>query len=88
MRASCLGHRAHLACWGFLLCRLSGLAQAVSLPLDFLKLGLAADAAALDSLLDWTRAPLVRASEIALAAALVVELVGGAQLLVQELWPW
>ncbi len=88
MRAPSLGHRAHFAWWGALLRRLSGLALAVFLPLHFLALGLAADAAALDPFLDWTRAPLVRASEIALAAALVVHLVSGAHLLVQELWPW
>jgi fumarate reductase subunit D len=81
-------HRSHFGWWAALLHRLSGLAIALFLPLHFLALGLALDSASLDGFLDWTRAPLVRATEAILVAALVVHLIGGARILLREVWPW
>lgn len=88
MAAPRLGHRGHPAWAAYLLHRLSGLALALFLPLHFLALGLALDQAAFDVFLDWTRSPWLRASEIALALALLLHLLGGARLLWRELRPW
>jgi len=81
-------HRDHPAWWAYLLHRLSGLAIALFLPLHFLALGLALDAAALDGFLDWARAPWVRVSEVGLIVALIAHLIGGTRLLLREVWPW
>lgn len=81
-------HRDHPGWWAYLLHRLSGLAIALFLPLHFLALGLALDAAEFDGFLDWTRAPLVRVTEAVLVAALILHLIGGARMLLREVWPW
>ncbi|SEH25521.1 hypothetical protein [Magnetospirillum fulvum] len=81
-------HRDHPGWWAYLLHRLSGLVIALFLPLHFLALGLALDAAMLDDFLDWTHAPLVRVTEIVLVVALIAHLIGGARLLLREVWPW
>ena len=64
-----------------LLHRLSGIALAIFLPLHFLAL-----ATALDSFLAVTRTPLVRASELALVAALATHMTLGLRLLAIELF--
>ena len=68
-----------------LLHRLSGIALAIFLPLHFLALATALDgAAALDSFLAITRAPLVKASECLLVAALVTHMTLGLRVLAVE----
>ncbi len=68
-----------------LLHRLSGVALAVFLPLHFLALATALDgAAALDSFLAVTRAPLVEASECLLVAALATHMTLGLRILAIE----
>ena len=69
-----------------LLHRLSGIALAIFLPLHFLALATALDGAnALDTFLALTRAPLVRASELALVAALATHMTLGVRILAIEL---
>ena len=69
-----------------LLHRLSGVALAIFLPLHFLALATVLDGAnALDSFLALTRAPLVRASELALVAALATHMTLGVRILAIEL---
>ena len=78
------GHlrRGYLAA---LLHRLSGIALAIFLPLHFLALATALDgAAALDSFLAVTRAPLVKASECLLVAALATHMTLGLRILAIE----
>jgi len=68
-----------------LLHRLSGLALAIFLPLHFLALATALNgAAALDSFLEITHAPLVKASEFLLVAALATHMVLGLRILAIE----
>jgi fumarate reductase subunit D len=68
-----------------LLHRLSGIALAIFLPLHFFALATALDGAAvLDSFLAVTRAPLVRASECALVAALATHMTLGLRILAIE----
>jgi fumarate reductase subunit D len=68
-----------------LLHRLSGIALAIFLPLHFLALATALDgAAALDSFLAITRAPLVKASECLLVAALATHMTLGLRILAIE----
>jgi fumarate reductase subunit D len=70
-----------------LLHRLSGIALAIFLPLHFLALATALNgAAALDSFLAVTRTPLVRASELALVAALATHMALGLRVLAIELF--
>jgi succinate dehydrogenase subunit D len=70
-----------------LLHRLSGIALAIFLPLHFLALATALDgAAALDSFLAVTRAPLVKASECLLVAALATHMTLGLRVLAIELF--
>jgi fumarate reductase subunit D len=65
--------------------RLSGIALAIFLPLHFFALASALDgAAALDSFLAVTRAPLVKASECALVAALATHMTLGLRILAIE----
>jgi len=72
--------------WAALAHRLSGIALAIFLPLHFLALATALDgAAALDSFLAVTRAPLVQASECALVVALAAHMTLGLRLLAIEL---
>jgi fumarate reductase subunit D len=72
--------------WAALLHRLSGVALAIFLPLHFLALATALDGAdALDSFLAVTRMPLVRASELALVAALATHMTLGLRVLAIEL---
>ncbi len=72
--------------WAALVHRLSGIALAIFLPLHFLALATAlAGAAALDSFLALTRAPLVQASECALVVALATHMTLGLRLLAIEL---
>ena len=81
--------RNHPAWWAFLVHRLSGLALAVFLPVHFLVLGQAlAGEAALDGLLAWTQAPLVKAAEWGLVVLLAAHLTGGLRLLALEFLPW
>jgi fumarate reductase subunit D len=69
-----------------LLHRLSGIALAIFLPLHFLALATALNgASALDSFLAVTRTPLVRASELALVAALATHMALGLRILAIEL---
>jgi fumarate reductase subunit D len=69
-----------------LLHRLSGIALAVFLPLHFLALATALDgAAALDSFLAVTHAPLVKATECALVVALATHMTLGLRVLAIEL---
>ncbi|HUF86423.1 MAG TPA: succinate dehydrogenase [Thermohalobaculum sp.] len=81
-------HRNHRAWWAFLGHRLSGLALAAFLPLHFLMLGLAVEAAALDRALAWTELWPVKLAEWGLVVLLGLHLVFGARLLVLELLPW
>jgi fumarate reductase subunit D len=82
-------NRGHPAYWAFLVHRLSGIVLALFLPLHFLVLAQALKgAAALDAFLDWTRAPWVIASEIALVFALAAHLTGGLRLLFIEFVGW
>jgi fumarate reductase subunit D len=68
-----------------LLHRLSGIALAIFLPLHFLALATALDgAAALDSFLAVTRAPLVKTSECVLVAALATHMTLGLRILAIE----
>ena len=70
-----------------LLHRLSGIALAIFLPLHFLALATVLDGAnALDSFLALTRMPLVRASELALIAALATHMTLGLRILAIELF--
>jgi fumarate reductase subunit D len=70
-----------------LLHRLSGVAIAIFLPLHFLALATALNGAnALDSFLALTRTPLVRASELALVAALATHMTLGLRILAIELF--
>ena len=81
-------HRSHPAYWAFLLHRLSGVTLALFLPVHFLVLGTAVEAAALDALLAWTEAPLVKLAESGLVVLLAVHLAGGLRLLALEFLPW
>ena len=69
--------------------RLSGVGLAVFLPLHFWALGQAlGGAASLDAFLDWSRAPLVKVSEIGIVLLLALHLTGGLRLLAVEFLPW
>lgn len=81
-------HRNHRAWWAFLGHRLSGLALAAFLPLHFLTLGLAVEAAALDRALAWAELWPVKLAEWGLVVLLALHLFFGARLLVLELLPW
>ncbi len=81
-------HRSHPAYWAFLLHRLSGVTLALFLPVHFLVLGTAVEAAALDALLAWTEAPLAKLAESGLVVLLAVHLAGGLRLLALEFLPW
>lgn len=71
--------------WAALLHRLSGIALAIFLPLHFLALATVLDgAAAFDSFLAVTNAPLVKASECALVAALTTHMALGLRILAIE----
>jgi fumarate reductase subunit D len=81
-------HRNHRAYWAFLGHRLSGLALAAFLPFHFLFLGLAVDAAALDTALAWADSLLAKLAEWGLVTLLALHLAFGLRLLVLELLPW
>jgi len=81
-------HRNHKAYWAFLGHRLSGLALAVFLPVHFLVLATALDAARFDALLAWTEQPLVKAAEWGLLVCFALHMFFGARLLMIELTPW
>ena len=82
-------HRNHPLFWAFLLHRVSGLLLVLFLPFHFLVLGLALEgAAALDSFLVWSEAPLVKVAEFGLVALFAVHMLGGLRLLALELLPW
>jgi fumarate reductase subunit D len=82
-------NRGHPAYWAFVVHRVSGVLLALFLPLHFLALGRAlAGAAALDGLLDWTRQPLVEASEVVLVFLLAAHFAGGLRLLGVEFIGW
>jgi fumarate reductase subunit D len=81
-------HRHHLAWWAFAAHRLSGLAMVLFLPLHFAALGQLVDQSRFDAFLDWTRSPVLKASEALLVAALALHLAGGLRLLALEFLPW
>ncbi len=81
-------HRNHRAWWAFLGHRLSGLALAGFLPVHFLVMGLALEAAALDRFLVWTDLGVVKLAEWGLVVLLALHLMFGLRLLVLELRPW
>jgi fumarate reductase subunit D len=69
--------------------RLSGLALALFVPFHFWALGQAlAGPQALQSFLDWTRQPLVKAGEWGLVLLLALHLALGLRVLALELLPW
>ena len=75
--------------WASVVQRVSGVLLALFLPLHFLVLGLALeDAAALDTFLVWTEAPLVKLAEWGLVLLLTAHLAAGLRLLALELLPW
>lgn len=75
--------------WLHLVHRLSGLALALFLPLHFLVLGQAISGAApLQTLLDITRLPLVRAMEWAVVVSLAAHLAAGIRILCIEFLAW
>ncbi len=81
--------RRHPGYAAFMAHRVSGVALALFLPAHFLVLGLALeDAAALDTFLVWSQAPLVKVAEWGLVILLTAHLAAGARLLVIELLPW
>jgi fumarate reductase subunit D len=80
-------HRAHghPSWWAFWLHRVSGLLLALFLPLHFLALGQALTApAALDDVLRFADAPLVKMAEWGLVTLLALHLGGGVRLLLIE----
>ncbi len=82
-------HRHHPLWIAFIVHRVSGLALALFLPAHFYVLGLAIEGgAALDVFLDWTRTPLVKATEVGLVFLLAAHLFGGLRLLALEFLPW
>jgi fumarate reductase subunit D len=80
--------RNHPGYWAFLLHRLSGLALVLFLPVHFLVLGLALDAAALDGAIAWTARPLVKVGEWGIVVLLAAHMTGGVRLLMLEFLPW
>jgi fumarate reductase subunit D len=76
------------AYWAFVVHSVSGLALALFLPLHFYALSQALDPARFDRFLEWTRQPLVRATEILVVMALAAHLAGGVRLLFAELVAW
>ncbi|MEO1494027.1 MAG: succinate dehydrogenase, cytochrome b556 subunit [Pseudomonadota bacterium] len=80
-------HRAHKAYWAFIGHRLSGLALALFLPLHFLTLATALDAARFDEVLAWTENPLVKIAEWGLLTCLGLHLMFGLRLLMIEFAP-
>ncbi len=80
--------RNHPGYRAFLLHRLSGLALVLFLPVHFLVLGLALDAAAFDAAIAWTDQPLVKVGEWGLVVLLAAHLTGGVRLLMLEFLPW
>ncbi len=80
--------RNHPGYWAFLLHRLSGLALVLFLPVHFLVLGLALDAAAFDAAIAWTDQPLVKVGEWGIVLLLAAHLTGGVRLLMLEFLPW
>lgn len=81
-------HRNHPAYWAFVLHRVSGLLLAIFLPLHFLTLGLALEAAALESFLRWSAHTPVKLAEAGLVILLAAHLTGGLRLLAIEFLPW
>ena len=83
------GSRDHPAYWAFAVHRLSGLLLVLFLPAHFYVLSRAIQgAAALDAVLVWTEAPLVKAAEVGLIILLAAHLTGGLRLLAVEFLPW
>ncbi len=81
--------RRHPGYAAFLVHRVSGVLLALFLPAHFLVLGLALEsAAALNSFLSWTEAPLVKLAEWGLVVLLAAHLAAGLRLLAIELLPW
>ena len=81
--------RSHPAWWAFLVHRLSGLLLTLFLPLHFWTLATALEGeAALQSALEWTEQPLVKAGEVLLVLLLAAHLTGGARILMLEFLPW
>ena len=84
-----IAHRQHPYYLAFIIHRLSGIGLAVFLPMHFLVLGLAIEKnAALDSFLNWTNQPMVKAAETLLIILLSVHLAGGLRLLMMEFVAW
>jgi len=80
-------HRAHKAYWAFVGHRLSGLALAIFLPLHFLTLATALDAARFNDVLAWTEQPMVKVAEWGLLTCLGLHMMFGLRLLLIELAP-
>ncbi len=81
--------RSHSAYWAFVVHRLSGVLLALFLPMHFWSLSLAIQGeAALDQFIQWSEAPLVKASEIGLVILLSAHMMGGLRLLAVEFLPW
>ncbi|MEO1048930.1 MAG: succinate dehydrogenase, cytochrome b556 subunit [Pseudomonadota bacterium] len=75
--------------WAFIGHRVSGLLLAAFLPLHFLALGLALEGeAALNSMLAFTKNPVVKAAEWGLVVLFALHLFFGVRLLALELLPW
>lgn len=82
-------NRGHPAFWAFAVHRVSGVLLAVFVPLHFVALSQAlAGEAALDAFLEWTRSPLLKASEVAVVFLLAAHLTGGLRLLFIEFVGW
>jgi fumarate reductase subunit D len=82
------GYRKNVLWMAAMIHRLSGLALAIFLPLHFWALGTALEAERFDAFLSWTQNPLLKLTEMALAALLTVHLLGGLRLLWLENMPW
>ena len=81
--------RRHAAWWAFLVHRLSGLALAVFLPLDFWLLSQALHGeAALGQALRFTDRGVFKFGEWALVVLLALHMAGGVRLLLIEFGPW
>lgn len=79
------GHRNHTHYWAFVLHRVSGVLLAIFLPAHFYVLGLAIEGeAAMEGLIRWTDAPMVKAAEVILVILLAAHLTGGLRLMALE----
>lgn len=81
--------RGNAGYWAFVVHRISGIALALFLPLHFWALSTSLQgAAAFDSFLRWTDAPLFKFGEWGLVILLTAHMAGGIRLLVIEFGQW